>query len=325
MRFWRQRHLFFAELSRLGGLLFFALFGIILSSAVTSPAEARSLFQDNRIYAMSDVKATSRGRSVPETSLSAVIAGLRPGQLFVIGEVRGMAAHLQQQREIWVQIERLWSSASRPPAPLLGMADLTADVQAALDAWTNASLDEVQLKASLGWTEADWATRRDLFAFVRAYRGRILALAPDRLWIGRVRTVGLSGLTAAESALLPNGFQLGDALYRERYMRSITGHVANPSAAENYFIAQSAIDDIAAARMSDELRRSPESIALLVFNELSTRYSGGVVGRFRARVSAPVISLSQLDLTGLTPRERETEVRPHGRYGDRADFVWVTR
>jgi uncharacterized iron-regulated protein len=127
------------------------------------------------------------------------------------------------------------------------------------------------------------------------------------------------GMPGLDPTLLPPGFELGGKGYFDRFVEAIGGH-GDPSEIQNYFAAQSLVDDVAAFHFLTN-RTTPS--AFLVIGNFHTRYFDGAYKRImtrspdRARV--PIEIADPEDETGWEA------VIHNPKYGSLADFIIFTR
>jgi uncharacterized iron-regulated protein len=144
---------------------------------------------------------------------------------------------------------------------------------------------------------------------------------------GNLRGVNLSraekapivkgGISAADPALIPDGFEMGGPNYFARFEEAMGGH-ATPEQLKNYYAAQCLTDDVMAYRI---VHGSRVPLKFLIAGGFHTDYRDGVVRRIEAR--AP--GVRQIVVRIEDAADYLTSEIPaffhDPRYGDRADFV----
>lgn len=128
-----------------------------------------------------------------------------------------------------------------------------------------------------------------------------------------------SGLGALDPALLPLGFALGGPGYFERFALEMAGH-ATSADLQNYFAAQSLVDDIVADHFIHH-RMTPS--AFLVIGNFHTRYFDGVWKRIETR--SPSRSRTLVEIADPEDETDWDAVMHSPKYGNSADFVIFTR
>ncbi|MCB0412694.1 MAG: iron-regulated protein, partial [Bdellovibrionales bacterium] len=65
-----------------------------------------------------------------------------------------------------------------------------------------------------------------------------------------------------------------------------------------------------------------DQIFVIIVGDFHNAYQDGLVARLRARGEHRVLSISQVDIEGMTNEEAIAEIAPDPEWGVRADFVW---
>lgn len=204
----------------------------------------------------------------------------------------------------------------------VGLEFFPASAQADVDAWRDGDLSETDFLERIAWGQPSFDFYRDQALFPRLGEdSRTLALNASRALTSRVAKVGIEGLNASERAHLPPGFTLGRESYRARFL-ALMPHLPNPQAGERYFAAQSVWDDTMAFHGAEFLTKAPDQTLVVIVGDFHVQYGGGLPDRLRARTQVPVVTVSQVDLTGLSPSDAAEALAPDALYGVRADFVW---
>lgn len=280
----------------------FALFGAFL--AFSQAACAHSLAGLKRGSDLSTVSVAEIAREIPK------------GSILVLGENHGLKVHRDQHLEILKGLRAAGHQVS------VGLEFFPAPFQTDVDQWRAGTLPEATFLQRIAWGQPSFDFYRDQAAFpLLQENGRTLALNAPRGLTSRVAKVGLDGLTAEERAQLPPNFSLGRDSYRERFL-SMMPHLPD-GAGDRYFAAQSIWDDTMAWVATNFIAQNPEQTLVIVVGEFHSQYGGGLPDRLRARGSAPVLTLSQVNLSGLSEAEGLIEIQPSAVNGPRADWVWA--
>jgi uncharacterized iron-regulated protein len=75
---------------------------------------------------------------------------------------------------------------------------------------------------------------------------------------------------------------------------------------------------------TEYLRMHPEQILVIIVGDFHATYGGGLPDRLRAR-GADVLTISQVNLSGLSGDEENGEILPDEKFGPRAEYIWVSR
>lgn len=124
------------------------------------------------------------------------------------------------------------------------------------------------------------------------------------------------GIAALDPALLPPDFEMGSENYRARFIEAMGGH--GGPAMDNYFAAQSLVDDVVAYHLTNDVSTE---LAFLVIGDFHTSYFDGTYARLQARAPAKSRILVHIsDRSDYRDDEWET-ILHHPVYGDIADVV----
>lgn len=257
------------------------------------------------------------GSDLTPLAPSAMAAALPKGAVVVLGENHGVRAHRDQHLIVLEELRKAGHAVS------VGLEFFPAAIQGDVDSWRAGRLSEAAFLERIGWGGVSFDFYRSQAEFPRAEEGsRTLALNAPRELTSKIAKAGLDGLTAAERALLPPGFTLGRESYRRRFAAQMP-HLPDPSALDRYFAAQSVWDETMAWNAARFLSANPSQTLVIVVGDFHARYGGGLPDRLRARTSAPVFTLSQVNLHGLSSEEALAEIAPSPEDGPRGDAVWA--
>ncbi|MFN9065984.1 MAG: iron-regulated protein, partial [Bdellovibrionales bacterium] len=64
-------------------------------------------------------------------------------------------------------------------------------------------------------------------------------------------------------------------------------------------------------------------VIVVLVGEFHKQYGGGLDDRLKARVLSSVMSISQVNTSGLNSEEIKEAIMPHPEYGPRADWIWA--
>lgn len=265
------------------------------------------------------IAGLKRGADLQPVTLEEIAREVPPGAVLVLGENHGVGLHRDQHLQVLQALRQAGHKVS------VGLEFFPLAFQNQVDRWRGGLMTEADFLTAIGWSGTPFEFYRDQALFPNLGEGsRTLALNASRSLTSRVAKVGLEGLTPAEKAELPPGFQLGRASYRERFLAAMGGgHLPSPEVGDRYFAAQSIWDETMAWAATDFLSKGTGQTLVIVVGEFHVQYGGGLPDRLRARTTAPVFTLSQVDLKELSPEEALEAITPHAKYGPRADFVWA--
>lgn len=125
------------------------------------------------------------------------------------------------------------------------------------------------------------------------------------------------GLGALDPKLLPPGFKLGGGNYLERFSEAIRDH-ATPEQINNYFAAQSLVDDMAAFHLNIDSRFN---LKFLVIGSFHSQFNDGVVARIKDRMpEEKVVNVEIIDCSEFSEKELGA-MQINVKYGIRSDYA----
>ncbi len=283
---------------------------VALAMIFVSQAACASAWKTNAIY---------DGRTGAATTLAAVVSSLEPGGVAIVSEEHDLKAHHENQMAF------LGELANQRLTPVsVGMEFFARPHQTFVDQYLAGTIAEPDFLKAVGWGGNTFANYRSQVLFPRDHAGTTLALNAARTLTGKISKVGIAGLTEKERAELPSGFTLGNAKYYERFRDTMKGHVPEEKI-QRYFEAQSTWDETMAFTAAEFLKAHPKQRLVIIVGDFHAAYGGGLPDRLLARGVTQVLTLSQVNLAGLSSHEEDSLMKPRSDWGPRADFVWVSR
>ncbi len=283
--------------------LFFSLFSLISSLGWAGDLPADTIFH----------------QGLTETTLEQALAGVRPGQVVVLGEAHGTQVQAAQQLQVLETLRKMGRNVS------LGMEFFEYPFQGLVESYRAGALSEESFLAQIGWGAGfSYDAYRNQVLFPKLGSEYVMALNAPRALTGRISKVGIANLTPDEQKVLPPNWTLGNESYFRRFNEIMGQHLPSPAAAQRYFEAQSTWDDTMAWQAAEFLAAHPEQVLVIIVGEFHVQYGGGLPDRLKARGLVPV-TFSLVNLEGLSESEQKSEVEPSAVDGARADFVWTSR
>ncbi len=290
----------------------FARVLVILMSvcALECAAQAEGTW-NGRVY---DVR---EGHYLSRDQRRAALAGV---EILVLGEKHDTpVVQLQQAQAISEALEANPAVIGRW---VLGWEFLNRRDQRSIDeAWNLVNLEEKSLPELL-----------DQFLGRGRSRSYLPILEVGVRYAGELRGLNLArdekapvvrgGIEALDPAILPPGFALGGAGYRERFEEAMGGH-ATPEQMQRYFEAQCLTDDV----MAHELLRGGAPFRVLVNGSFHSDYFDAAITRIRARdavsrlLSVRLIDASEYTVAELEALQLSLQLE-HSRFGPLADWIW---
>jgi uncharacterized iron-regulated protein len=248
-----------------------------------------------------------------------IYQGIVPGTVLITSELHDHSAHHQNQRDILAKLAKLGLPIS------VGMEFFEYPDQALVDAYTSGHLDEAAFLQQIKWGKGQpFDFYRTQVLAPTQLGGLTVALNFPRALADKVAQGGLDALTKDERHVMPPNFERGTASYFERFREVMKDH-APDSAIENYFTAQSLWDDTMAWQASNYMTAHSAGVLMIIVGDFHVAYQDGLVARLQKRGLTHIVSLSQIDTTGLSADDRRAQIAPSPRYGARADYVFDSR
>ncbi|MBI4405712.1 MAG: ChaN family lipoprotein [Deltaproteobacteria bacterium] len=243
-----------------------------------------------------------------------------PGAVIIISEIHDNVQHHEHQVSLLETVARLAPEQSLN----VGMEFIPFTRQAAVDNFLLGKIDEKTFKEEVTW-KGNFDFYRTQILFPASHQGKTIALnAPSEL-TSKISRMGLASLTTDEKVLLPPHFELGNKAYFERFKQVMeSSHPLPEEKLQHYFEAQSVWDDTMAWTAAQYMRGFPNAVLIIIVGDFHVQYGGGLPDRLIARGVQQLMTISQVDVTGLSQSEIDALVLPDAHWGQRADFVWTS-
>lgn len=125
------------------------------------------------------------------------------------------------------------------------------------------------------------------------------------------------GIPALDPILLPPEFELGGKNYLSRFFEVMQGH-ATPTQINNYFAAQSLVDDSIAYHLKND---SKVDLNFIIIGAFHSQFNDGIIKRINKRsLLQKTLNLEIIDATDYTEDELKN-IGTHEIYGPRADYL----
>lgn len=253
-------------------------------------------------------------------SLEQVARTIPAGTVLVVGEIHGKSEIQRQQMELLNHLRNQGRRLS------VGMEFLNAVDQSFVDQYTTGVMTEDDFKTAINWSGIDFKFYKQQINFPQKNQNETtVALNVPADVTKQIARGGVESLSVDQRSLLPLDFQMGNDLYKERFIQSI-GHPLPANAVDNYFAAQSAWDESMSYHTVEFLKNNPQDIMVIIVGEFHVQYGGGLPDRLRDRLnqaglSYNVVTISQVMTDGLSEDEINLEINPSEAYGYRADYI----
>lgn len=259
-----------------------------------------------------------QGSDLSSIPLWNALSTLEKGAILVLGEQHGTAEQAAQHMKILNTLREQGHQVS------VAMEFFDHTQQELVNQWRSGQLTETDFLKAVRWGGFSFDYYRGQSQFPRWDQGeRTFAINAPRSVTGKVARTGIDSLTADERALFPADFGRGSAAYFERFQEIMGGHV-KPEALERYFLAQSIWDDTMADRILRAQKEVPGQTIVVVVGDFHVMYDGGLPDRLKVRGASSVVTLSQVNIYGMTPEQQQKALEPSIKYGPRADWLWTS-
>jgi uncharacterized iron-regulated protein len=261
------------------------------------------------------------GVTLQPVTLASVVESLEPGSVLIVSEQHGFQPHHRNQVRV---LDAL--AAAGVPRISVGMEFLARKHQSAVDLFLDGKIGEADFLKSVEWGGNPFSDYATQVLFPSRHAGRTVALNADRKLTSKISKGGISSLSPEDLAELPPNFTLGNALYFERFREVMKDHVPE-SAIRRYFEAQSVWDETMAWSAAQYMARNPDQRLVIIVGDFHASHGGGLPDRLVARgvPKQKVVTLSQVNFSGLSEAEEAEQFIPHPKWGPRAEFIWIER
>lgn len=265
----------------------------------------------------SPVRGAWEGPSGQPVDVNQWLERVQAGDVLIIGENHGLKSHQAQQLMVMEKLREYGKKVS------VGLEFFNYTDQDYVHQYCSGELDEVTFLQKIKWGGIPFAFYREQARMPNRSEGaRTLALNAPKSLTQKVSRSGLSSLTQAESDLLPPSFTLGRDSYRSRFLASVP-HELPPEQQDNYFAAQSIWDDTMAWRAGSYILDHLDQVLVIIVGDFHASYGGGLPDRLRARGANHLWTISQVNSSGMSWSDVESEILPHPQWGVRADLILV--
>lgn len=249
-----------------------------------------------------------KGADLAKVSVAEVVDAVPAGSIIIISEQHGYAPHHQNQ------VTFLEALSARRPGLSVGMEFISLDKQSALDEYLSGRLPEADFLKAVEWGGIPYDFYRAQVQLPARAGGTTVGINAPRWLTGKIAKSGIDSLSAAEKALLPEGFTLGNSAYEDRFREVMEGHVSE-EALERYFQAQSVWDETMADESCRFHKANPGKDFVIIVGDFHAAYGGGLPDRLKARGCTDTYVITQV----LEP----AEAQPHDKWGTRSDWIWI--
>lgn len=257
------------------------------------------------------------GQTLEPVTVDSIASQIPPGTVVIVSEFHDLELHHDHQ------VAFLEALATYRESISLGMEFFSRTHQAVVDSFLHGKLAEADFLKAVEWGNNNFDFYRRQVLFPINHEGTTLALNAPRELTGKIAKSGLASLTDEERAQLPAGFTLGNDEYKARFREAMGGHEIPEEKFNNYFAAQSTWDETMSDTACTYMQTHPTTVLTILVGDFHAAYGGGLPDRLRARGCPNVVVISQTAVEDLSDPSKNDELRPHPRWGKRADFIWA--
>ena len=256
------------------------------------------------------------GSTLMPVELSKLIQVVQPGSVVILSEIHTLKSHHQNQMNFINELEKISDSKIS-----IGFEMFDINEQNLLDDYSDKLISAEQLKSYVSLSKDWFDFYLPLLKFTQNPESQAVALNAPKWLTSKIARVGIDQLSNYEKLLIPTDFALGDEMYLERFQE--VSHIPKDKI-KNYFEAQCMWDDIMADTAREFILSNPKGILVIIVGDFHAAYYGGLPKRLRQRGVANIVTISQVSTAGLNEKEKDELIKPHSRYGRRADYIWVS-
>lgn len=256
------------------------------------------------------------GSTLKPVELNALLKSIQPGTVVVLSEIHTLKSHHQNQLRFVNELEKASTSKIS-----IGFEMFDVTEQNLLDDYSDKLTSDAQLKSYVSLSKDWFDFYLPLLKFTQNPDSQAVALNAPKWLTSKIARVGMDQLSNFEKLLIPADFKLGDEMYMERFQS--VSHIPKDKL-KNYFEAQCTWDDIMAETAREFIVSNPNGILVILVGDFHAAYYGGLPKRLKQRGIANIVTISQVSTAGLNEKEKDELLKPHDRYGRRADYIWVS-
>ena len=213
--------------------------------------------------------------------LSEIVPGLLKGQILLVGEHHGTAAHHRAQLHV---IRALHEAGARV---VIGLEMFRQESQEVLDRWVAGSVGPQEFQAAFtdNWG-FPWAEYRPVFEYARTHKLRMVGLNVPRSITRQVARGGFQSLSEEQRGQLAEVACSVDEDYM-RYIRSAYGAHAHGTTNFTFFCeAQMVWDAAMAVHALNAIQADPEAV-VVILTGVGHAQKGAVPRQIRQRAAIP--------------------------------------
>lgn len=248
-----------------------------------------------------------------------LVESLEPGDVLVLGELHNNGQHHLNQEAI---LNEMHAQGVTFDVGMEFFHDWRK--QPAVDNYLSGETTEEEFLSAIGWGGDNYGFYRNLVLWPLEVGGWTYAINAPKELTRTIARGGLASLTPDLRALMPPDFQLGDAEYLERFKLAVGGDHVPPDQIANYFAAQSTWDETMAWQSLYFQSQSNSDVFVIIVGDFHVSYGGGLPDSLMARGAQRVVTVSQIDASQMNKEQKSQVIEPHPRWGQRADWIWLT-
>ncbi len=253
-------------------------------------------------------------------NLTGFVNLLSPGDVLLVGETHATSGYeytdQYDQQKLIAELVQQFTNVS------VAMEFISYPSQNQVDLFLNGKILETDFLNKINWSQNPFEAYKLQVLLPTTGSGWTYGInSPLELtsWVGRN---GLKQLTPELAKWLPENFQLGSLLYKQRLIEELS-FLSHPGMnLDYYFEVQSIWDDTMASEIAKIMKKNPSQILVVIVGQFHVMYELGLPARLQARGVNNVKSLVQLSsYKDLSQTELDVLVN-HPKYGLIADFIW---
>jgi len=254
------------------------------------------------------------------STLKKMTAQIEKGSVVLLGELHHTSSHHNNQLDV------INSLIEQGHNVHLGMEFFNYTDQYDIYNYTQGLTEKDDFLKKINWsTPETFEFYSPLVNAVDTNGGAVLGLNIPRPITSKIAKNGVESLTTSEFALLPYPLMYGSDFYFERFSKALAGGHVPEDQIQNYFWSQSVWDDVMSWRALEFMKKSPTGTLVIIVGDFHVAYGGGLADVLKRKGFDKVITVSQTVKGDLSDVEIFDEISPHPKYGQRADWIWVTQ
>lgn len=245
-------------------------------------------------------------------------------QIVVLGEMHDNRYHHDNQAYIV-------RSLTKTQRVSVGLEFVAWDDQDLFDQYQSNQMTEEDFLKAIKWGGFTFDFYSPLVRLANKSGGTAYGINAPKWVTRKIAKNGIDSLSETEkSSYLPPDFQLGSALYYDRFKSTMSGvgHEMPETILQNYFAAQSTWDETMAFQSLNRFQQGKSDVFVVIVGNFHAEHKLGLPARILVRknqVGVEQAVVVQVHLPQIDPESIAPYIQMHEKYGALADYIIFTK